>query len=229
MRQIKPFSDVRLENLCSYCGGRPDTRDHVPSKILLDEPFPDNLPVVPCCNECNQSFSLDEEYIACFLECVICGSTTIQNLRREKIRTILENKPSLREKIQQSMIFQNRQKFFKIEEKRLKNIALKLAKGHSKYENSEIQFDEPRHFAYKTLNSMSKMEIDVFLAESTLIKAPEIGSRAMQNLYINSDNDLITHWIKVQPNIYEYCITQTLGGLSVKIIIWNYLAIELVW
>ena len=43
------FNDNRLNNICPYCGDYGDTRDHVPSKALLDRPFPNDLPVVPAC------------------------------------------------------------------------------------------------------------------------------------------------------------------------------------
>jgi hypothetical protein len=31
------FVDERLLGTCAFCGGTPGTRDHVPSKILLDD------------------------------------------------------------------------------------------------------------------------------------------------------------------------------------------------
>lgn len=85
MIQRTHHSGKRLDLICSYCGvNYPDTKDHVPSKILLDEPYPENLPVVPCCSKCNSSFSLDEEYVACLLECAIHGTKSIENLIRIK-------------------------------------------------------------------------------------------------------------------------------------------------
>lgn len=95
MKQIKKISDFRLEGYCVYCGGKPETRDHVPSKIILDKPFPENLPVVPACNKCNQDFSKDEEYFACLIECVLRGTTEPVKLKREKIKDILVRKPQL--------------------------------------------------------------------------------------------------------------------------------------
>ena len=88
MKQIKTFSDNRLDYYCCYCGNAPDSRDYVPSRILLDEPYPENLPVVPSCSKCNNSLSLDEEYFACLIECILCGTTNIQRLKREKIKKI---------------------------------------------------------------------------------------------------------------------------------------------
>ena len=70
----KLFVDERLTGKCIYCGRNPETRDHVPSRVLLDKPFPDNLPVVDACRTCNEDFSQDEEYLACLIECAICGT-----------------------------------------------------------------------------------------------------------------------------------------------------------
>ena len=50
------------EAFCVYCGKLASTRDHVPSRCLLERPFPKNLITVPCCQRCNRNFSLDEEY-----------------------------------------------------------------------------------------------------------------------------------------------------------------------
>ncbi len=59
MEQALDYADDRLINGCIYCGGIPDTRDHAPSRILLEPPpYPENLPVVGACKECNQSFSI---------------------------------------------------------------------------------------------------------------------------------------------------------------------------
>jgi hypothetical protein len=61
MRQLRTFGDERELCLYAYCEGVPETRDHVPSRVLLDEPYPENLPVVPACKSCNSGFSADEE------------------------------------------------------------------------------------------------------------------------------------------------------------------------
>jgi hypothetical protein len=48
---------------CAYCRKlRKATVDHVPPKLLLEQPFPPNLLTVPCCGECNQLFKADDEY-----------------------------------------------------------------------------------------------------------------------------------------------------------------------
>jgi hypothetical protein len=50
MRQLESYADERLTAACIYCGRATQTRDHVPSRVLLNEPYPNNLPVVPACN-----------------------------------------------------------------------------------------------------------------------------------------------------------------------------------
>lgn len=49
--------------ICTYCGKRkPLSDDHVPPKNLFAKPFPSNLLTVPACVDCNNGFSLDDEY-----------------------------------------------------------------------------------------------------------------------------------------------------------------------
>jgi len=49
---------------CVYCAAPATTRDHVPPKALLEEPWPLNFRTVPACTTCNVSWSLDEQYFA---------------------------------------------------------------------------------------------------------------------------------------------------------------------
>lgn len=76
------FVDERLTGFCVYCGAAPESGDHCPSKVLLDEPFPPNLPVLDACADCNNHLSLDEQYIACLIETVICGSANPDDVSR---------------------------------------------------------------------------------------------------------------------------------------------------
>ncbi len=84
MQNLRCYGDSRYKGFCIHCGGPYETDDHIPSKVLLDEPYPGNLMVCPSCSDCNNSFSLDEEYFACLLECVIAGEAEPPKLRRKK-------------------------------------------------------------------------------------------------------------------------------------------------
>ena len=57
-----------MNNICYFCGkNRAETRDHIFPKNLFPRPLPSNLPTVPCCQECNHSFSDDEEIFRTFV------------------------------------------------------------------------------------------------------------------------------------------------------------------
>ena len=62
---IRPHVTFSRKGLhyCIYCGNPSDTREHAPSKVFLRKPYPeDDLPVLPACKKCNNSFSDDELY-----------------------------------------------------------------------------------------------------------------------------------------------------------------------
>jgi len=67
MKRLPNYADQRFNGQCVYCGAYSDTKEHVPPKVFLDRPFPENLPVVESCAKCNTGFSLDEEYLACLI------------------------------------------------------------------------------------------------------------------------------------------------------------------
>lgn len=98
------FMDSRLQaDACVYCGGANETRDHVPPKVFLDLPHPDELPVVPSCMSCNNSKSLDEEYLVCLIECVVCGTADVSRIEREKIRKALGHSKKMHSSIASAM------------------------------------------------------------------------------------------------------------------------------
>lgn len=228
MEQIRKFSDSRLEDYCVYCGSGTNTRDHIPSRVLLDEPYPENLPVVPACAKCNQGFSLDEEYIACLIECVVCGSTNPDDLQRAKVKRILLEKPELTGRIKAARHETKSGVQFSLESARCHNVVMKLARGHAAFENSEPQLDDPSSVWFRPLLTMS--EGDRISFESTgneRLLLPEVGSRALQRVV--SDMNLTSHWLIVQPERYRYFTDFVGTTLTVRIVISEYLACEVMW
>ena len=77
MEQIYHFSDQLGSVDCIPCLGENHSgrysRDHIPTRALLNPPYPENLMDVGMCQECNSGFSKDEEYFAAFLASVISG------------------------------------------------------------------------------------------------------------------------------------------------------------
>ena len=224
------FMDERLTGYCVLCGGPSDTRDHVPPKVFLDEPYPQELPVVGACNECNAGASLDEEYLACFLECVICGTTDPLGVNREKVRRILENRPRLRERIAKA---ENRDgtdnQVWMPEVDRVQRVILKLARGHAAYELYP-HLEEPSDIDVVPLVAMSERDRIAFETwMSGLFQLwPELGSRAFMRALGKSPDKRETEgeWIIVQPGRYRYAV---LEGTVVQIVLSEYLACRVGW
>ena len=230
MEQFPNYADKRQMLSCIYCGRATETRDHVPSKVLLDAPFPENLPVVPACAHCNQSFSNDEAYFACLIECVLCGSTEPEKLMRPNVRRILQDRQSLRERIQNASFFdQKGGTTFNVEQQRAKNVILKLARGHCAYELNEIERDDPSSFMMLPFTALTQEQRDHFEAVpgGPIGVWPEVGSRSFQRLLI-ADNAYHMGWLTVQEGRYRYLV-QGEAGTVIRIVVSEYLACEVIW
>lgn len=248
-----PFFDERHKKLgCVYCGlsftenqviqefkttGTPAqitevenrrlTRDHVPSRVFLDEPYPSNLPVVDSCSECNQSFSSDEQYVACLLECIVSGGTNIQRFERKKIAQTLEKSKKLQRRLSQSRRVTKDGIAWEVEMGRLKNVVVKLAKGHCSFENVPQNY-LPTTVSIKPLVALTPETRQQF--ESTghpLAIFPEIGSRAFIRIFESDSTESGNSWIEVQQDRYRYAFSTLNDGTTiVKIVLRNYLACE---
>jgi len=227
MRQLESYADERLTAACIYCGRATQTRDHVPSRVLLNEPYPNNLPVVPACNECNRGYSLDEEYFACLVECARTGS--VQAAQRRKIIRILSECPALTEKLSRARsIHENGSISFFAEQQRIKNVALKLTRGHAYFEASETMHHEPSHFLATPLATLDEFARNHFETVPTSSIWPEVGSRAMQRLIISNNDVTNEGWIEVQTGQYRYFVVAE-GPVLVRFVVSEYLACEVIW
>jgi len=226
MRQIENFGDKRQTDRCIYCGKGIETKEHTPPKVLLDEPYPENLPTVQACATCNQGYSLDEEYFACLIECARIGSVDLKAIERDKIRAILSRKKTLLDKLEKAITeTPEGQKAFSVEPERFKKILLKIAQGHALYEQNEPKREEEiSSFAFGTLEMLSEEARTYFEMIPQANKAPEVGSRAMQNILI-SDDMIGMPWIEVQEDRYRYLTFE--GG--VRMVFSEYIWCEIIW
>jgi len=218
--------DKRLLGVCVFCGGHPDTRDHVPSKVFLDKNLPEDLPVVEACAACNQSFSLDEEYLACFLEAVLSGTDDPNKMKRMKIRRTLYRNQRLVQRLEASLnVDVNGNLNWTPEHDRVRNVVLKLAQGHAAYELSFPLLNEPKELAFAPFITMSEKARADFerVGLGELRRWAEIGSRAFRR-----DLDNAGPWIEVQPMRYRYSVDQP-EGVIVRIVLGEYLACQVVW
>lgn len=225
MRQVPNYGDTRQTAACAYCFDATQTRDHVPCRVLLDEPFPDNLPVVPSCLNCNNTASADEEYLACLLECVVSGSTEPSQIGREKISRLLIERPALRERLAAAHRREGERSIFGVEMDRIERIIVKLARGHALYELNEPQLSPPSTVRVTPVHLLSDEARTAFenTAGDGFAVWPEVGSRAMQRLVESGEG-----WISVQDDRYRYIATAD-SMVCVRIVLSEYLACEVTW
>jgi hypothetical protein len=225
MQQLPDFGDVRNKSWCVFCGGPLETRDHAPSRVFLDEPYPENLPVLASCAACNHSFSLDEEYVACLIECARTGSVEQARAARPKIARIFERKASLEARLAAAKYETSNGIVWKPEEGRVCNVVVKLARAHIAYEQNEPQLEDPVAVSILPLCAMTEEAREEFEALPNTGLWPEVGSRAMHRILVGAEGDY--PWIEVQPGRYRYLVA--CGPLLVRIAIAEYLAAEVTW
>jgi hypothetical protein len=230
MRQVPDYADIRNKGFCVHCGAADETSDHVPSKTFLDEPFPENLPVSPSCFRCNNNLSLDEEYLACLLECVIAGAVDPDKIERPRVARSLTRKHRLTDRLKKARHTVGEQVVWDFEADRIRGVLLKLARGHAAFELNEPRIDAPDAFSFKPLTAMTSGERDVFEgnSEARLAPWPEVGSRAMHKLLIVGSDVYEEGWLVVQEGRYRYRTSQD-DGLRVRLVIREYLACETAW
>jgi len=226
MRQLRTFGDERELCFCAYCGGVPETRDHVPSRVLLDEPYPENLPVVPACKSCNSGFSADEEYVACLIESVLTGHANSSAVQRPKIQRILSDKPALLARLRSARVVNQNGTSFQIEEVRLKQLFRKLGCGHSLFELHIPHSGAEPQIWMAPLPLLSADELYAFESLPLPSLLPEVGSRAL--IEQAERGSFLPEWVVVQPGRYRYAawVGET---LAVRIVLSEYLAGHIEW
>ena len=219
------LGDRRQTERCIYCGKANETREHIPSRVFLDTPYPEDLPTVGACYVCNQGHSLDEEYVACLIECAKVGSVNVNSIKREKIKSILSKKPSLKALLKEARTTIDGVSGFNIEIERIERILLKLAQGHILFEQNEPQREHPVAFAFGTLDGLTQPQRQQFEESPPMRLSPEVGSRAMSRGIIFGESSC-SQWIEIQPNHYRY-LTPWVG--AVRIVLSEYVWCEVVW
>jgi hypothetical protein len=221
MRDYQCFGDERTLGFCAFCGDAPQDRDHCPSKILLDDPLPEDPPYVPSCRKCNESFSLDEEYLACLIECVLAGTTELDKLRRPKIARTLAHAKELHARLEAAKQLDGTQTIFAVEHERVQSVLIKLAQGHALHELHEACPRPPNEFRYRPLTMLTGEQRSFFEhppSPAGISLWPEVGSRAMQRIVESGDE-----WIVLQPGRYRYAASLH-NGISVRLVLSEFIA-----
>ena len=208
------------------------SREHSPTKSLLNEPYPEELPTVPAHRTCNNGYSLDEEYFGAFLASAICGSTAPDPERFPASAAALKHSPGLRRRIGKTRRVQGTlwgapEIQWEAEIDRITRVVVKNARGHALFEIGEAMPREPSGVGISPIQLLSDHQRDAFENFPDDLLLPEVGSRMMQRMI--SGNLHPGGWVEVQPDVYRYAVFQTREELLVRLVLREYLAVEVAW
>lgn len=242
MDQYREYFDDRLrQSGCVYCGGYADTREHVPSKVFLEEPYPENLPVVGACKSCNNGFSEDEAYVACLLGAAIGGTADPNEKMRPSAARLLRRWPSLRERIEKTQFIHEGAVAFGVEIERLNGVLVKLARGHVLFELGKMLRGSPTALFWRLRHQMTREEQEEFDSLEVVGPLNEIGTRQTQRLMVleigmqsplgekKSHGLVVNDWLDVQEENYRYQVRESSDAVEVRIVIWEYLVAQVSW
>jgi len=230
------FVDERHKVCCIHCGtvlASVETNlDHVPSKSILDRPFPENLPTIRICRSCNTSFSRDEEYFIAFLGSVLAGTTVPDHQVVERAAKTLSHNLRLQDEIEAQLRVEkdaagNDRVTFVPDIDRIRNVVIKNARGHVLFEHGQPARGAPAHIAIEPLQVLIPEAITSFETIDYGPGWPEVGSRLMSRLFSGEDMRA-DGWVIVQPNVYRFAVMDN-DQFVVRTVIREYLAAEVAW
>jgi hypothetical protein len=227
VEQIRPYIDERLTGVCVYCQVTPDTRDHVPPRVFLDEPYPENLPVVPSCRSCNESTSLDEEYVACLLEVAACGSSRPSDLQRPKIARKLGENNRLAQRLARSFESVGEKATIVPEVARVSRVVEKIGRALWSFEIGGPTNWRSAHVQLAPITELQPQSLADFEAVGPTQILPEVGSRAMFRALVVEETAFGNSWLEVQPGRFSYLVECTGDTSRVKMIIRDFLAAQI--
>ena len=243
MDQLTDYSDSRNKGFCIHCGGGlgsdESNRDHVPTRGLLNSPYPENLPVVEVCRQCNSGFSSDEEYLIAFLGSVLSGSTRPDPVRFPAASGILAHSPRLGNRIDRSRTVQGNswgdvEVLWEPELDRIERVLVKNARGHVLYEIGEPMLEPPSHVSVCPIQALTPRQLEQFENVPRGTGWPEVGSRMMQRAFIihrpgDAQEVYFDGWQDVQDGVYRYAVAQVSDGILVRMVLREHLAAEVLW
>ena len=218
------FGRKHKDMVCIYCGNVAQTREHCPPKSFFPEhDFPDNLRVLPACEECNKGYSQDEETVRDFLNCTYdryCNHyfESVYPPQINKCADLTEQRKILIEPA--------------------KRIFSKVAQGLAIYEMSDCFGDEgwvPEVTDYICRHWLTEDEWNDLQLPISIEVLPELGSRASGNFFImqslSGDGPVILEpinmmWIELKRNVFKYVTWIQDDTIKVRMILRNFFFIE---
>lgn len=229
---------------CVFCASHAQTREHTPSKVFLSKPYPEDLPVVPSCRECNNAFSSDELYMFIVLKLLIHNyypeNGSIDDYAQDKIDNTREGKDAANtvKRLLEGKVCNER---FLFSDERIERVLRKLAICHATHDLSEGYFQDSYGFGisscrYDITPNMSQYEIESIDDIEPVLIFPEVGSIGYEHIFalettirsVETEEEkrvaaYFTFWNDVQEGNYRYLCSHKVDQLLVKIVIYNFL------
>jgi hypothetical protein len=171
---------------------------------------------------------MDEEYVACLVECTLHGHADPDRLSRPNVARILRQKPALAARILAARTIDGERTLFAAEMSRVDAVFVKLARAHAAYELNEPQVGEPPRVQCVPLVLMTDEQREEFENPPGTEFWPEVGSRAMQRL-VGVGDPLDGAWFVVQRDRYRFFAGTTGDTVFVRIVLSEYLAGHVEW
>ena len=223
------------DNGCIYCGSPATTREHIPSKAFLVDPYPENLPTIPACFECNNGYSEDEKYLACFLD-VLKSQVYDDCPQHEQTIVRIEKDKKLQETLRKQIQKNDGKVYYDPDEERILRILFKLARCHAGFEFDHVNLDDVKaKIWYDFAFNISDEAALSFNEIPEMNKAPEVGSRGVFVPFIAQNVETgevmaLAFWNDVQDNQYRYQVSLNAeGGITVKLVIFEFLYCEVIF
>lgn len=108
---------------------------------------------------------------------------------------------------------------------RLKNVVVRLARGHAAFELHSAEYDDPVEVGVCPIGLLDEEALKLFETPPSVSLYPEVGSRAMLRMF--EHGVFSPNWIVVQPGRYRFLVSPS-PPIMVRIVIGEYLACEVV-
>lgn len=217
------YSRRSKDMICIYCGDNAQTREHCPPRSFFPEhDFPDNLRVLPACENCNRGFSYDEEIVCNYLNCIYdCFCCRISELDYSA-------------EIKEYVEFTEKNKW---PVKEAERIFSKVAQGLAIYEMSDCFGDcgwIPKVSNFVCKHWVSQKEWKNLDAPIVLDVFPELGTRASNELFIiqmesNTIDACGVMWTELKENVFSYVTWMQDEVIRVRMILRDFFYVEVVF
>ncbi|MHB8205961.1 hypothetical protein [Mucilaginibacter sp.] len=184
------MSDV-LIGRCVFCGKQSTTKDHIPSKCLIEKPYPANLYTVNSCKECNQSFSIDEEYFLNILVEISLNPILLTKKESGSVYRARLRSPKLKNRISNSFVDgTDGRRYIQPEYERINKVIEKNALGlYIKKYNLQMPLKEFRCTGVFPYNIEDMRPADVFMLTYR-------------------ENFQPKRWTVIQPDVFSFIVVR---------------------